>query len=371
MSSSKVQLLLRDDFTKKPGGDLVLARQYEEALLNAGSDAKVTPLSREALCHPDSTAHLFNVDRYFEFSAAARSLISLGTPFVVSPVHHPPHFVEYFESNVRTGALKAISKLGRGPYGREAIKHALRGRSARSAVESLTIDARRSIAAALEHSTLVLVQAPTELEEVERTFAVSIRDKTVWIPNGVEIDSDTDVRSHRDIDVLVAGRIEERKNQLGVALALAGTGWNVTFVGGDNAKNAEYTKKFHRTISEHDNLQHIPHVPLPELRRLYARSKVFLSTSYFEVVSLTELEAVAYGCQLVTATSGYLSDYLGDLAAYVEPWADPETIREKVEAAVKHGINSDGMDLVRSDYTWTKSHRRLVEAYQTAGLLLP
>lgn len=369
MSAAEIQLLLRDDFPKKPGGDLVLARQYESALQNAGHNASVRPLNRQALRESPRVAHLFNVDRYFEFSAAARALSAAGTPFVTSPVHHPRRFVEHFESNVRTGALKLISRLGRGPYGREAIKHALRGRTVSSALESVSKDARGSVATALEQSSLVILQAPAELAEVEKTFGVSISAKSVWVPNGVTVEDGPDLREHRDIDVLVAGRIEERKNQLNVASALAGTGWNVVFVGGDNTKNPAYTKRFHQVVREHENLHHIPHVSLEELRRIYTRSKVFLSASYFEVVSLTELEAVAYGCQLVTATSGYLKDYLGEHATYIEPWADSDVIHSQVESAVNSGINDHAMDLVRKDFSWDNSHRRLVEAYDRAGLL--
>jgi len=248
-------------------------------------------------------------------------------------------------------------------------RHVVRGRSGRSIAESLLGDPRASIRQAVQNASLVVVQAPSELDQLERNFGAEVRGKAAWVPNGVSYENGPQTSGTRDIDVLVAGRIEERKNQLGIARALAGTPWKVTFVGANNPRNAAYTEKFHRLVGEYENLQHVPHVSLDELRQMYVRSKVFLSASFFEVVSLAELEAVAYGCQLISATSGYLSDYLGDLATYADPTTEPDALRSHVESAVRKGINLDGMTHVRNEYSWAKSHRRLLQAYQSAGLL--
>jgi glycosyltransferase involved in cell wall biosynthesis len=369
MCAAAIQLLLRGDFPKKSGGDLVLARQFERALVDSGHNAELQPLSKHTLEQGAGVAHLFNVDRYFEFAASASAVQQAGRPYVVSPIHHPLSSVNYFESNVRSGAMKVVSNVGRGPYGRERIKHVVRGLSGRSVAESLVRDPRASVRQALQKASLILVQAPSELEQLERNFGAEVSGRAVWVPNGVSYENGPDISGSRDIDVLVAGRIEERKNQLGIARALAATPWKVTFVGADNPRNASYTEKFHKTVNQYDNLRHVPHVSLHELRQMYVRAKVFLSASYFEVVSLAELEAVAYGCQLISATTGYLSDYLGDEATYADPTSEPDALRSYVETAVGRGINFDGMTHVRNEYSWAKSHRRLVSAYQDAGLL--
>lgn len=369
MSVDGIDFLLRPDYPAKSGGDLVLAREYESALQGAGFDAVLRPLSSSALGPSSRAAHLFNVDRFFEFAASSASLAAGRRPYVVSPVHHPMEHVDRFERTRRAGVLKTIATVGRTRYGRERIKHALRTRSAAGLAEATVRDARSAVRAGLERAALVVVQAPSELRQLERTFGAQVEDRTMWVPNGVTVDPDVDVDGDRDIDVLVAGRIEERKNQLALAEALAGTPWNVTFVGGDNRRNAAYAEAFHRLVGAHGNLQHVPHVSLDDLRRLYGRSKLLLSGSRFEVVSLAELEAVAYGCQLVSTTAGYMRDYLGDLAGYLDPVAQPEQIRTTVESALAAGVNSAGMARVRSEYTWARSHSALLGAYRTAGLL--
>jgi glycosyltransferase involved in cell wall biosynthesis len=369
MAASMIDLLLRKDYPEKSGGDLVLARQYEAGLSEAGYAALLQPISTVALAKKDGVAHLFNVDRYFEFAHAVEALRRLDRPYVVSPVHHPPARVEYFESHVRTGALGLIASVGRGPFGRERIKHAIRGHNPRAIAETMVLDVRASLSRAMTNAALVVVQAPSELVQLEQSFDVNLSAKSAWVPNGVSYDGDANVAGHRDIDVLVVGRIEERKNPLRIAQALAGTPWHVTFVGADNPRNPSYVKHFHKVVEEHENLRHIPHVPLSELRQLYTQSRVCLSASFFEVVSLAELEAVAHGCQLISGTSGYLRDYLGDFATYMEPVAGPDDLRDHVAAALGCGPNLDGMSHVRREYSWDKSHARLVEAYAQAGLL--
>jgi glycosyltransferase involved in cell wall biosynthesis len=369
MTVDGIDLLLRPDYPAKSGGDLVLAREFETALREAGADAALHPLSVTALGPSPRAAHVFNVDRFFEFVASTAQLAQEGRPFVVSPVHHPMEHVDRFERTRRRGGLKAIATVGRTRYGRERIKHAIRTRSLQGLSEARVGDVRSAVRRGLEGAALVVVQAPSELAQLERTFGARVADRTAWVPNGVTVDPDVDTGGDRDIDVLVAGRIEERKNQLALAQALAATPWRVTFVGGDNARNAGYAADFHRTVAAHANLQHVPHVSLEDLRRLYGRSRLLLSGSRFEVVSLAELEAVAYGCRLVSTTAGYMRDYLGDLAAYMDPTADGERIRTTVETALRAGINADGMAKVRAAYTWERSHRALADAYRSAGLL--
>ena len=369
MTAPGIDLLLRPDYPDKSGGDLVLAREYASALNDAGLPAQLRPLSAAAIASGSGPAQVFNVDRFFEFASSAAALRAAGRPYVVAPIHHPVEWVDRFEHGRRPGGLRAIAAVGRTAFGRERIKHVVRRRDLAGVREALVLDVRSAIRVALEGAALIVVQAPGELAEVERTFGASIADRTVWVPNGVTVDESLDTGGIRDIDVLVAGRIEERKNQLRIAQAFASSRLKVTFVGGDNPRNAAYGAEFHRTVAANENLQHVPHVSLEELRGLYVRSKVLFSASRFEVVSLAELEAVAYGCGLVTTVGGYMRDYLGDLAGYVDPGASLEALLGAAERAVADGGSAEAMALVREQYSWAACHRALVSAYRAMRLV--
>jgi glycosyltransferase involved in cell wall biosynthesis len=356
----------------KGGGDALLAREYATALAAAGLRATLLPATRTHLQRGRGTAHLFNVDRLVEFEVASRLVEEggRGRPLVVSPVHHPSDRVEHFEREVRRGVLKAIALVGRGAVGRERIKHVLRTRSVRALWESLGRgDVLKAVGAALARAKLVIVQAEAERRAVETTFGVVLEHNAVCVRNGVTFDPSIEVRGSRDIDVLVVGRIEERKNQLQLARALANQPLKVVFVGAANPLNRRYVRAFAEAVEASSNLVHVGHVQLSELYRLYARSHVCVSASYFEVVSLAELQAVAYGCHLVATTNSYMREYLDDFATYLDPSASATEWLTAVAVSRSRGVNAMGMHHVRERYSWSSNHEHLREAYRGAGLL--
>jgi glycosyltransferase involved in cell wall biosynthesis len=225
------------------------------------------------------------------------------------------------------------------------------------------------LAGVIEQARVVIVQAPSEGVELEATFGQGAMRGVEWVPNGATVDANLSTDGDRDIDVLVVGRIEERKNQLHVAQSLAGSDLKTMFVGGVNPRSRRYNTAFQSVVLRSSNLTYLPHVEMSVLRKLYCRSRILLGASHFEVVSLAELEAVAYGCQLVTGTSGYIADYLGGLATYLTPTAPPHQLLDTLERVSAAGVNQAGMQLVRSQYTWDRSAQILRDVYRRYGLL--
>ena len=366
-----VRLLVRRDFVTKPGGDVLMARAYARALREAGVAVSLLPMSRAHLVSSD-TIHLLNVDHRVEFGFAAGVLArDRKGPLVVSPVHHPTHRVEYFEAEFRSGPLRVINALGQTAVGRERIKHAVRRHSLDGLLEAARGGHanREKIANTLLGAELVVYMAEGERRGIEATFGVSLAHNGRLVPNSVDVDGTIVVTAERDIDVLVVGRIEERKNQLHIAEALRLTPWRVVFVGAAAQRSKGYWSAFQRTVEGSANLTYSEHLPARELAKLYGRAKVMVSASHFEVVSLAELEAVGYGCQLVSTTSGYIDEYLGDHATYLEPNSPSDTLIDAIEAARSAGWNIGGMAVVRTRFDRPTSARALVEAYKDAGLL--
>jgi glycosyltransferase involved in cell wall biosynthesis len=366
-----VDLLMRADYRTKPGGDVVIAESFARALNDAGAHATLRPLTQSTLRHATDVIHLFNLDRRVEFGSAAKAAMSDGRRrLAISPIHHPTARVAYFESSVRSGPLKVVNVLGRDVVGRERIKHVLRTHSPRGVWEA-TIDSRyngRSIARALQKASLIVVQAEGERREVEASFGISLAHNVKVVPNTVDVDDTIQIDIPRDIDVLVVGRIEERKNQLHLAEALKDMPWRVVFLGGVNARSRGYQAAFDRLIAESTNLEH-HHIRHSEMPSVYARAKVLVSASHFEVVSMAELEAVGYGCQLVGATSGYMMEYLGPSASFLDPIAPADAWVQAIAAARSGGINRAGMDLVRTQFNRHHAAKELVAAYVDADLL--
>ncbi len=81
------------------------------------------------------------------------------------------------------------------------------------------------------------------------------------VPNSVDVDGTIVVTAERDIDVLVVGRIEERKNQLHIAEALRFAPWRVVFVGAAAQRSKGYWSAFQRTVEGSANLTYREHLP--------------------------------------------------------------------------------------------------------------
>jgi glycosyltransferase involved in cell wall biosynthesis len=358
-----VDLWLRPDYETKAGGDLVIARHFEQALNGFGRTARLAPIPARARNCGRGALHIFNVDRYCEFAATARAALCAPRPLVVSPIHHPTDGVEAFERVMRRGKERALARIGRTPIGRERLKHMVRNRSGRALREAAQPHLLARIASYLAEASLIVVQAPLELAQLQVTFDVDLSRVTEWVPNGVTIDSSVDILGERDIDVLVVARIEERKNQLAIARSLRGTKLRVVFVGGVNPRSRNYNADFQREVTGSRNLTYMPHLPFARLQQFYSRARVLLAASYFEVVSLAELEAVGYGCQLITGRFGYMSDYLGDMPIYIDPTAGKEEMLDAIDRALGAGINVTGASLVKARYSWELSDRALRRAY--------
>ena len=98
-----------------------------------------------------------------------------------------------------------------------------------------------------------------------------------------------------------------------------------TFVCSLNPAEQAYGRKFSALIAKTPNAQSIGGLDLGGFRLLLAGAGVAASASWFEVVSLAELEALAQGCRLVATRHSYLSEFAGDRLDAFDP-ASPEDL---------------------------------------------
>lgn len=146
-------------------------------------------------------------------------------------------------------------------------------------------------------------------------------------------------RNYIGIDeyVLCVGRIESRKNQALLALALHDENIPLVFVGHESDVNyASLVKKWGG-----NNVIFAGRIEAnsPMLASAFAGARVFCLPSWSEGAPLVALEAASAGCNMVLSNRSSEKEYFGDLARYVNP-ADLDDIREKVVAAW-----SDSLDI--------------------------
>lgn len=162
--------------------------------------------------------------------------------------------------------------------------------------------------------------------------------------------------------VLCMGNIEERKNQLRLIEALAGTGLHLVLAGREREveyaarcrASADDTVHFIGTLEHGSMLQ----------RSAYAAAEVLALPSILETPGLAALEAGAAGTRLALTEEGCTREYFEDHATYLAPY-EVASIRAAVLEAQARPRSPALPALIRQRYTWRRAAEQLIEVYQT------
>lgn len=109
------------------------------------------------------------------------------------------------------------------------------------------------------------------------------------------------------------------------------------------------------------------HVPLNDLRALYAGCALFAFPSLYEGFGMPPLEAMACGAPVVSSNASSLPEVVGDAALLVDP-RDPEgwaqaMVRVADDAALREDLSRRGA-LRAKVFSWEQSARDLLRLYQ-------
>ena len=351
----RVLMQIRPDFREKPGGDVV---QLEAMLPYLEADGVEATISGEA--EPDlegyDLVHTINLDRPEEPYRHCLNALEQGKPVVVSPVHMDlSEFLEWGDTDYweLPDPAEGLPSPGRAPTP-DPIE--LRKRA-------LTHLRRQAL---IDWSAAYLPNAEVNASYLNEVFGMDL-SRTVVVPNGAKEeafeaspDLFADKYGLRDF-VLCVGRVEKKKNQLGLIAAMRGSGIPLVVVGRGNPES--YLELCRRYADE--NTHFIPHLSEEELASGYAAAKVHALTSWIELPGLTTLEAAAAGCSIVSTDRGSPREYLGDMAWYCDP-RDFGTIREAVVGAYKAPRSERLSEHIRANYTWRRAAERTLEGYRLA-----
>ena len=373
---------MRVDALRKPGGDVLQVRRYMEEGASAGDDG-VPLFAGELMTHMHTgfrgfdLVHLTNLDRPADTWQAMRIAQREGKPIVTSTIHHSYTEIDRFERLGRGGVLGLAS----GRLGFRGLEH-LRGlvRSVRDPglVPPVARVMRRGMREAqreiLGASQRVLLLSEHEREALLHDVCPVPEEKFVLLRNGMDESSAHEEdcgpwRIARDVDVCVVGRIEARKNQLGILRALSGLGVRAVFLGAMNPNHREYGRRFLREV-EAAGCQWVGAASHEETLGWMRRARVHVSASWFEVASLVDLEAHAAGCVVVASQCGGTREVLGSAAEYVDP-ASAESLGRAIERALersraRHVASGCADHAAKNDLlpTWQDVARQLAGIYR-------
>ncbi len=165
-------------------------------------------------------------------------------------------------------------------------------------------------------------------------------------------------------DVLMVGRWELRKNQLGLLEALADTDYQTLIIGGENEEDREHNRAACRLAETRGNVQILPGTTdRAFLASLMKKTRVLAQPSFYETPGLAALEAAACGAAVVVAERGCTREYFGDEAYYCDP-TDPASIRRAIEVALRDGPSAALRQRIAQRFTWRRAAEETKLAYE-------
>lgn len=220
----------------------------------------------------------------------------------------------------------------------------------------------------------VVVNSQYESNHLKRWLRLRNLQAAV-VPLGIDPDVYTAPPADREIAelgdladfVLEVGRIETRKNQLGLLLALQQSFLPIVLVG--SLRHApELEKPYIAACQElaqlRGNVYFLEQVTQEDMLSLYSRAAVHVLPSWSERPGLVTLEAAACGCKVVCSVPGPITDYLGDLATYCRS-DSPSSIRMSIENALTSPAPVALQQTVLARFTWEKTALQMMQVYDS------
>jgi glycosyltransferase involved in cell wall biosynthesis len=198
------------------------------------------------------------------------------------------------------------------------------------------------------------------------------------IPNGVDVaEFDPDASADKTIDVIFTGRIEKRKGSDTLAdvireLIRIKPSIKICIVG----DGPEAPKVKDELSALYENVQMTGKVPFHEVAALLQRSRIYASTSYYEGLPGTCLEAMAMGLPAITWDFGFYDDLVvnGETGFRIKP-NDVSTFAFRacslLDSPSLSRMSREARSVVLSGYDWQDLSRRVVDALTASAGIQP
>ena len=322
----------------KPGGDTVQWHMYDKVATDAGFqtvtwfESGPTPVA--------DLYHGFNIDRPLELYPRLRKVRAMGKPYVLSTIHHPHAWVERFRRAHPPGGLcgKLLyrSPLGYSTPAVESLKEwvrLIRTWRTKEAVDLHPTWSKRVMWLLRNAATLTLL-APVEADYLATDFGFKDpRTDVMTLPNwvmGTGAPQGSPPIEFADLatpPVIVVGRVEARKNVLGLCRLAEAAERTLVVVGRPNPNEAGYAAELSSTLATSRFVRWIPGVARERMGSIYGHASHLLNGSFVEVSPLVDVEALSHGCPVVTTRYALHHALLPRGTPVCDPYEDDDVIR--------------------------------------------
>ena len=355
----KVLFACRPQIFTVPGGDTVQLLKMQKYLAACtGVEAVISPDPADIKNATCDLVHVFNLFDIESMYGQISRACEVGIPAVITTNYWNP--LEFFFETSHS----LFHQLARAVLPRKTIFDYYCRQKRQRMQHDLQLQREALLSAAM-----ILPNSNGEAAELQRDFDLPVNKFSV-VYNAVDFDdidaADPNLFAERygvrDF-VLCVGRFEERKNQLGIARALAGLSTPVVFIGGVPAYQLAYFDSCQKAAAKIPQVLFIEGLPQAEVFSAMKAAKAHVLGSWWENTGLVSLEAAVCGCNVVSTSRSPWQEYFADDAWIVDP-ADPAAIRQAVESAVNSPVSYALAERIRERFTWPQAAADLAKAYQ-------
>lgn len=303
----KAIVSVRSDAQTKNGGDYQMMRAFAQQL---GADFETEIAygvpSPEQLDGADFVL-CTNLDRPIEAQSTLWACRQRNVAFALYTLHHPHAGIEAYLRHGTRGFKRRIAQaVGFDPQMYEQALWALRGADAllrkgrglrQGSVHEAQLELLQNSDALVCCAALEAAMIGVDIRPIERVFIVPHPADAPAVDNASPVTG----------RVVVAGRIEARKNQISaLKMAEAQPDLEFCFVGAPVASEKRYFDEFSAQLKSVPNARYLPALPKEEFYPFLANAELVLNPSFFEVTSLIDVFCVANNIPLVTTKHTYL-----------------------------------------------------------------
>ena len=311
----KVLLRIRSDVARFPGGDYVDALKTKHALGDLGIECIIAP-GLDLIPAGIDVVHLFNLTRIHETYLQYRQARNLGLPIVLTPIWHSMREMRRFYSWRYKSPVFPI-------WYYHAVKELYYAkRSHLPMFLPATLRYRELQREVVMGANAVLPNSQVELDILCSELDIK-PPATFIVPPVFERTVSPERNCDTRQDLLCAGRVEPRKNQVAVMRAfkaLGRTEHKLLIYGSLNSSHPGYIRKFQHELVP-GWVEYCGQVASDELYRAYARAKAAILASYFETCGFAVMEAMSCGANACVADSSYTRAFYSDHAVYCDPYS--------------------------------------------------
>lgn len=368
--SLKVQMVIRSDAGRVPGGDVIQMEETRAALRKLGVEADVRLADAlEGDCRCD-LVHIFNLQTAEESLRAMEWAEKHGLPAVLSPIYWDSLPNMFRDTSSLRAAWRALQRY----LGLKISYQLYAGWQRLHYPVSATWQIQRQL---LKSAKVILPNSKAEAAQVLRDFRLGLdasRPSIRVVPNAVRLDlfepkpeADTGFMSQLGVKefVLQVGRIAPEKNILGLIEVLFDDPIPIVFIGQASPYYSEYVKACHVRAARRGRVHFIDQIPHVSLPGIYAAATIHVLPSWRETPGLASLEAAASGCRVVSTSIGSAREYFGRYVLYCDP-RDPGSIYRAISATMKLPPPAGLRRHVLDHYTWEIAAKATLEAYLLA-----